>query len=463
MQTGSKESLDALAGFFNELAPRLETAKALDEELDRNLARKFNVLDYLKTDELGLSRIIADLLDPHASHGQGVLFLRAFLERLEGSGKGPEWPELDAHEISVDREKRMDGRSIDVVVEIKDPDGATCLAFENKPYDLDQEDQVRDYLGSLQKLYPGGFLLIYLPPKGEGPSESSIHKDELKKWENHFAIMPYVGRQEEWKDEFDDFRLPHSLADWLGECRKNCEVERLRWFLRDTRTFCQRRFGAQAMSSDCQTKAVQDFVGSDPLKLETAKAVVEAWPEIKNGVFRRFLERLYSAIDLEAKSRFGDDIRVESRFVREAKYPNWIGLYRESWTQYEGAEESLSGRRTAVYLTNNVGTYRPEISLCIAVRNPEKSKEGEREELLAEKLNEPKGLGPAGRPASGWPWWKMVEEHGNWDSLILELERENKGKDNGGEITKYFVDRFIEVAVIAVPIINGIEADNNKV
>ena len=41
--------------FFAELAPRLETAKALDIELDRQLARRFNVFEYLKTDELGLS------------------------------------------------------------------------------------------------------------------------------------------------------------------------------------------------------------------------------------------------------------------------------------------------------------------------------------------------------------------------------------------------------------------------
>ena len=34
--------------FFDELAPRLETARVLERELDRNLARRFNVLDYLR-------------------------------------------------------------------------------------------------------------------------------------------------------------------------------------------------------------------------------------------------------------------------------------------------------------------------------------------------------------------------------------------------------------------------------
>ena len=176
---------ERLERFFNALAPRLETARVLDRELDRNLAHRFNVFDYLKTDELGLSRIIADLLDPceKKEHGQGVLFLRVFLEKLEGSGKGPEWTDLDVCRVSVSREQRTENeRQVDIVVEIKGPDGATrCLAFENKPYALDGPKQVEDYLGSLKRKYGGDFLLIYLPPTGRGPSESSIHKDELAK------------------------------------------------------------------------------------------------------------------------------------------------------------------------------------------------------------------------------------------------------------------------------------------
>lgn len=68
--------------FFSELSPRLETARALERELDRQLARRFNVFHYLSTIEVGLSRIIADLLNPEARHGQGTLFLRTLLDEL---------------------------------------------------------------------------------------------------------------------------------------------------------------------------------------------------------------------------------------------------------------------------------------------------------------------------------------------------------------------------------------------
>ena len=59
------------ARFFAELTPQLEGARVLAAERDRELAPRFNVFDYVRDDELGLSRIIADLLNPNAKHGQG--------------------------------------------------------------------------------------------------------------------------------------------------------------------------------------------------------------------------------------------------------------------------------------------------------------------------------------------------------------------------------------------------------
>ena len=60
---------------FRTLGPRLAAARHVERELDRVLASRFNPLDYLRTDELGLSRILADLLNPNAAHGQGAAFL----------------------------------------------------------------------------------------------------------------------------------------------------------------------------------------------------------------------------------------------------------------------------------------------------------------------------------------------------------------------------------------------------
>ena len=66
----------------------MEGVRPVERELDRLLARSFSALDYLRTDELGLSRIIGDLLDPSDSHGQRAHFLAMF-----GDMVGPDrWP-----------------------------------------------------------------------------------------------------------------------------------------------------------------------------------------------------------------------------------------------------------------------------------------------------------------------------------------------------------------------------------
>lgn len=55
----------------------LETAQAL---YSRQLSPDFSTFDYINTDELGLSRILAALLDPQGSHAQQESFLRLFVE-----------------------------------------------------------------------------------------------------------------------------------------------------------------------------------------------------------------------------------------------------------------------------------------------------------------------------------------------------------------------------------------------
>ena len=114
---------DRYGRFFTALGARMEGARAADRELDRLLARRFNALDYLRKDELGLSRIIADLLDPDGSHGQGVCFLERF-RSLVGPNR---WPadgavRCEDFDIKVVRERKTDGGGfLDISVELRLP------------------------------------------------------------------------------------------------------------------------------------------------------------------------------------------------------------------------------------------------------------------------------------------------------------------------------------------------------
>ena len=225
--------------FLAELFPRLEAVRRIERELDRKIAHRFNVLDYLRHDELGLSRVVADLLDPKAKHGQGALFLETLLE-LNGVREVVGWPNLDSCRIAVATERKTDaGRSIDISVEIVDAKKTRyCLAIENKPYAGDQPKQVLDYMKFLECEYPGRFLLIYLSPAGEGPSKHSIDMESLreqKERNRRFAIMAYSAPPARCHDEFEEFRIRCTLAEGVapeliianeclhGEAARHCQ------------------------------------------------------------------------------------------------------------------------------------------------------------------------------------------------------------------------------------------------
>ena len=208
-----------------------QTPRQRELDLDQQQARRFNALDYLRTDELGLSRIVADLLDPHGTHGQGTSFLDELLVSLRESTPLAPGIALDRNRISVALEQVITSdRRIDIVVEIAEGQSRHALAIENKPYAGDQKHQVQDYLRFLRGEYGQNFLLIYLSPTGEGPSDWSISRRQLHaNWQGRFAILPYHREPAvRTGDAFGAFPVPYSLTEWLAACRAECKVDRLR-------------------------------------------------------------------------------------------------------------------------------------------------------------------------------------------------------------------------------------------
>ena len=94
--------------FFDELKPRLETARMLESELDAQLARRFNVFDYLRTDELGISRGHRRLAHPARQPRPRNHVLKLLLARL----KCPIASEhLDRANVEVEKAIRTKGGS----------------------------------------------------------------------------------------------------------------------------------------------------------------------------------------------------------------------------------------------------------------------------------------------------------------------------------------------------------------
>ena len=465
METARQVNHKRYSDFFADLVPRLQTARELESELDRHLARRFNVFDYAKTDELGISRILADLLDPQGPHGQGTRFLERFVGEL---GEQVFRPDFSTGRICVAVEKVIpSNRRIDVYVKIGTGETAQCLAIENKPYAGDQENQVKDYLDYLSRRFKKRFVLIYLSPKGEGPSNWSIPKKELREWKGRFAILPYCTvdseryheGQENQPNVFEDFCIPYSLADWFKECRRSCEVDRLRWFLRDAEVFCKRTFGGQTMTTGSETKAVRDYLRSNPEKnMAIARTVYASWPAIRDEICRTFFDRICRSVQRTAKealSDVSDDLHVAQQYWGTRKWADCFWLYRMSWRQY-GKQHSGSKGRTAICMQVEEKSPNGWLYGVVCPKSQEKFSEHHKKyrACLIEALNAELG---DGNNSGGWPWWKYVDErYRNWDYLVADLYRESDQGDSG-EVMKYFVDLLVGTAKKVIPIINEIE------
>lgn len=453
-----------LGRFFGELRSRVRLARKMDAQLDRQLARRFNVLDYIRTSELGLSRVIGDLLDPKATHGQDLLFLDTLLQCLKRSSKKLRrhlditsgyddedgWTVLpDTVEVRLERTITR-RRRLDVSVEFEGTDGRKrCLAIENKTGAGDQEHQVRDYLKFLDGEYgrtsgdgPKGHCLIYMSPRGEPPSTLSVCPKQLKESEKQFAVLSYTRRVDgdiESEAENAGFRLDYSVSDWLSACRKVCDVDRLRWFFQDAEGYCEREFGGVTMIGAAREEI--DLFLAQPENLEAAATVVERWPEVRAGVVKQFVEHLKSRIE-SATEKHGTmlcrtDVTGDANPYQSIRLFRGKGVWRVRDKPVEIKMEAQRGGLKDWII--GIGAEDR------AVRD-----------VLEGGL---KTLGKA-RSSETWPWYnyirwgKLGHRFASWHDpgTVMDLAREARGE--GSAATDFLVGQFVDICDRAAPIID---------
>ena len=490
---------------LQELTPHLHAARTVESELDRHLARRFNVFRYLRDNELGLSEIIADLLDPAGDHGQGTTFLEAMLEllgvapeacdsgrfRQSASGRGNRaatWKgrfglrSTATDKIRVASERALPGRRrIDITVDIPTDDGPFCLAFENKPYANDQPGQCSDYLQFLEEVYGERFLLVYLPPRYRMPDQSSLPDPEP--WKDRFRVLPYVsddtplgeghpsdgdGAAVATADSGEDDPMATqddvaviegaSLADWFGTCCRASEAERLRWFLREAQLFCQQHFGDSTMT-DTEARYIREYLEENPRHLHAASAVARAWAAVKHDICRRFLEHLRDRVEARVRNEFpaiADDLYVGCHYGGDKNWSNYLRLYRYGWVRYEGGPGKSDGRNAVMLECGRGGpvSWQWGVRSAKSIGSMTEAEKERRQEVVA-ALNR-NGLS---RPDSHH--WPHIEgpRHQNWTIIVPELAQELA--DGGGKITDYYVNGLLKIAEKAIPAIDEVELDIN--
>jgi hypothetical protein len=223
LRGGQEQKMKNIHLFFDKLVSLLNEKR----EDDRDLASDFNVFDYIQPDELKLSRIIADLLDPKGSHGQQRICLEAFVEAMieRISEEQPLRQKLTKLQKVVRDDKcfvivqtevaTSNRRRMDIVVNVGGNDG---IVLENKPWANDQKEQLGDYADEAAKRFDC-WVLIYLHGTGKAADEYTISKNKLRKLEadGNFFNADYI----------------YFLIRWLKICLERVEAEKLRCFLRD--------------------------------------------------------------------------------------------------------------------------------------------------------------------------------------------------------------------------------------
>lgn len=278
-----------LRGFFDGLRQQSQFVRDLNLRTNKLLAERFSPFSYLDVMEPKLSSITADLLQPDGSHGQGDVFLRAFLLAIGVPDRGA------PVRIRVEQPTRFI-ESVQRRVDIKLCWNDFIVGIENKPWALDQLDQLEDYVNDLDRESKGRFLCVYLSGDGTPPDSSSISP------ERRVAL--------EQKRQLKILSYPKIMCGWLDDCILKCQADKVRWFLRDFREYLLRQFPRSALEG--RTMNVSDdvivaYALLNKHNLELASAVGARFSRIKSAVISKFAEALEEELSREPNVVVSDD------------------------------------------------------------------------------------------------------------------------------------------------------------
>ena len=432
----------------------VERASSRSAKYDQKLNTRFNIFDYLRTDEVGLSKLIADFLNPSAKHGQGSLFLEVFLNLLPIEGK---LNDLSSAQVKVQTEYMIDsGRRIDIYVEINHPEQTLILAVENKPYAADSENQILDYLNFLDTK-SAKFNLVYLTPDGKSPTDWALPNCERQAWRDQLVLMSYAKVEEFYElsedlesefpseDEASFFQLCEcSLADWFKRCKQRCEVDKLRWILYDAEKYCVKEFQGTNPSTNEEVLAVENFLLNNRHYIETAKKVHDSWRSVVGKIATQYFELLCKKIESRVSEELTiyDDLQFDPVFAFNGGY-SYLSLYRRSWPTQEDSSLPAHGR-CRIVLGHEL-KIRPDWWF-IGVIAPYKSDE------LKERLNAE--IPDCINTHPNWPLYKYFDsDYRDWESFLPKLI--NELENGNSEISDYYVACFLEFTHKALPIVDA--------
>ena len=173
----------------------------------------FSILRIKHREVITHTPMLAELLNPHASHRQGATFLKLFLETCFNEQERKQEPAVcnNSETFRVRTEERTDRGQFDIFLEKKKE---ACIVIENKIHTGARPHQLNNYY---QDAIESGFnqiKLIYLTLDGSEPSEESLKA--VNGQGNDLSI-----------DDVILISYREHIIKWLEECMKLQEVQRI--------------------------------------------------------------------------------------------------------------------------------------------------------------------------------------------------------------------------------------------
>lgn len=255
----------------------------------------------INLDEPTASRVLAMLLNPKGSHGQGNFFLRKFLALLPLDDKTLAVSPGEVQEVS--EEKCTYGKAARRRLDIYAETEKFRLGVENKLGAGDQEKQLADYLDWLA-MGSGGkpYFLVYFTPEGNEASEFTL--PEASKSVHAGRVFNLA-----WSD------LVASLQEWA-----NAAPAKIAYFIKD---YCKAIKNLKLREKDVEIK--KDVIEclterTSDEQLMAAAEIRASWQAVSDSLILAWLTRLKNGLTGQVKG----EIMTDMTWVSEWKETDYL-------------------------------------------------------------------------------------------------------------------------------------------
>ncbi len=372
--------IQSIKQFLQAVKIRVDTLSEAERRVAERLAPNFNLFDFFRGDENGISRCLACLLDPKESHGQGNKFLAAFVKHLNfQAGKLPDWlhglPQKVEVERATDRIENYN-RRIDISIEWSDG----VVGIENKPWAKDQYRQLGDYADQLKSTAAamgGGnnWLLIYL--SDHEPDKNSLSDEQRDAYQTSGNYLEI------------DYRM---LCMWLDECAKESKALVVRIFIEELAKYI--RSSVMGELKEGVEKELVSLIKEEG-NFETAFQVCRAFFAAQDCRLNSFLDDLKIELERQTQHRFILKYDRDELFARKSQCG--FRILDENPNQYMELGFGFNYKDWQLFYWG-IG--------CVEVVCRDEERRGQ----IAAEMNA--SFTPRGKTEGRWAWWIYADNEG---------------------------------------------------